>query len=172
VRRAGTIIFTSNAPTVLWDGFTIPAKPNVVGDRYNYKAYHSPFVESLACNGLLTDKDNRPKNIRLIRYAEVLLINAEAATHVGGDALTPLTKVRARAGLAPAPATVANIWRERRVELAMEADRFFDLVRTGRAATVMQAAGKPFVAGKHEVFPIPQVQIDFSNGRLKQNPNY
>ncbi|MGN7783739.1 RagB/SusD family nutrient uptake outer membrane protein [Niabella sp. 22666] len=171
-RRAATIIFTSNAPTVLWDGFTIPAQPAVVSERYNYKAYHSPFLESLACNGLLTDKDNRPKNIRLMRYAEVLLINAEAAARSGKDALSPLSKVRARAGLTTTSATVADVWKERRVELAMEADRFFDLVRTGQAASVMQAAGKPFVSGKHEVFPIPQVQIDFSGGRLKQNPNY
>ncbi|MBZ4189141.1 RagB/SusD family nutrient uptake outer membrane protein [Niabella beijingensis] len=171
-RRAATIIFTGSTPTVLWDGFTIPAQPAVVGDRYNYKAYHSPFLESLSCNGLLTDKDNRPKNIRLMRYAEVLLINAEAAAHTGKDAMTPLAKVRTRAGLTTSSATIADIWKERRVELAMEADRFFDLVRTGQAATVMQALGKPFIAGKHELFPIPQVQIDFSGGRLKQNPNY
>ena len=62
--------------------------------------------------------------------------------------------------------------KERRVELAMEADRFFDLVRTNRAATVMIAHGKPFVAGKHELFPIPQIQRDFSGGRITQNPNY
>jgi hypothetical protein len=57
------------------------------------------------------------------------------------------------------------------VELAMEADRFFDLVRTGRAAAVMNAVGKPFIAGKHELFPIPQKQRDLSGGRLTQN-NY
>ena len=54
----------------------------------------------------------------------------------------------------------------------MEGDRFFDLVRTKQASTVMNALGKPFVVGKHEVFPIPQQQRDLSGGRLVQNPNY
>lgn len=170
VRKAGTIIFTSPVTTTtLWDGFVIPAQPAVANERYNYKGYHSPFLETKACNGI-NDKDNKPKNIRIMRYAEVLLINAEAATHTGGDALTPLTKVRARAGLGAVPATLDNIWKERRVELAMEADRFFDLVRTGRAAAVLGPLG--FQANKNEVYPIPQNQRDLSGGRLTQNPNY
>ena len=170
VRRAGTIIFTSNSSTTtLWDGFVIPAQPAVANERYNYKGYHSPFLETKACNGI-NDKDNKPKNIRIIRYAEVLLINAEAATHIGADALTPLTKVRSRAGLTTTTATLADVWKERRVELAMEADRFFDLVRTGRALTVLGPLG--FQANKNELFPIPQNQRDLSNNRLSQNPGY
>lgn len=170
-RRAGTIIFTSeSSTTTLWDGFVLPARPLVVNERYNYKGYHSPFLETKSCGGI-NDKDNKPKNIRIIRYAEVLLINAEAATHTGADAMTPLAKVRTRAGLETTSATVTDIWNERRLELAMEGDRFFDLVRTGRASAVMNALGKPFVAGKHEVFPIPQKQRDLSGGRLTQN-NY
>jgi hypothetical protein len=171
IRKAGTIIFTSDvATTTLWDGFVLPKRPDVVNERYNYKAYHSPFLETKSCLGI-NDKDSKPKNIRIIRFAEVLLINAEAATHIGQDAMGPLTKVRGRANLLPIPATVANIWKERRLELAMEADRFFDLVRTGQAAAAMGAVGKPFVTGKHEVFPIPQKQRDLSGGRLTQN-NY
>ena len=172
VRKNATIIFTSpTSTTTLWDGFVIPKQPDVVNERYNYKAYHSPFKETKACNGI-NDKDNKPKNIRIIRFAEVLLINAEAATHLGKDAIGPLRRVRARAGLTTTTATEAAIWKERRVELAMEADRFFDIVRQGRAATIMQAHGKPFVAGKHERFPIPQAQIDLSGGKLSQNPGY
>ena len=172
VRRAGTIIFTSNsAVTVLWDGFTLPTQPNVTNERYNYKGYHSPFAETKACNGI-GDKDNKPKNIRIIRFAEVLLINAEAAARLSLNAITPLTRVRARAGLTTTTATVNDVLKERRVELAMEADRFFDLVRTNRAAAVMTAHGKPFVTGRHELFPIPQIQRDFSGGRITQNPGY
>lgn len=171
VRKNGTIIFTSDvAPTTLWDGFVLPARPATVNERYNYKAYQSPFLETQSCLGI-NDKDSKPKNIRVIRFAEVLLINAEAAAHLGKDAITPLRKVRSRAGLTTTSATIADIWKERRLELAMEADRFFDLVRTGQAATVMNAIGKPFIAGKHELFPIPQQQIAFSGGRLSQN-NY
>lgn len=64
------------------------------------------------------------------------------------------------------------IWHERRVELAMEQKRWFDLIRQGRAADVMQALGKDFVIGKHELFPIPTNEIDLSNRALEQNPNW
>ncbi len=64
------------------------------------------------------------------------------------------------------------IWQERRVELAMEQKRWFDLIRQGRAADVMQALGKNFVTGQHEVFPIPQNEIDLSNRALQQNTNW
>ncbi len=64
------------------------------------------------------------------------------------------------------------IWQERRVELAMEQKRWFDLIRQGRAAEVMQALGKNFETGKHELFPIPTNEIDLSNGRLQQNPGW
>ena len=109
-----------------------------------------------------------------MRYAEILLMYAEAAANLGNtaEATAKLNMVRARAGLPNAAGTIANIWKERRVELAMEQDRFFDLVRQGRAGTVLRAHGKAFVDGKNEVFPIPQAQIDLSGGRLKQNPGY
>lgn len=75
--------------------------------------------------------------MHLLRFAEVLLINAEAANELGktGDALTQLNKIRSRAGLADAPISGINefreaIWKERHIELAMEHDRWFDLVRT------------------------------------------
>ncbi|NOQ92900.1 MAG: RagB/SusD family nutrient uptake outer membrane protein, partial [Flavobacteriaceae bacterium] len=58
------------------------------------------------------------------------------------------------------------IWDERRLELAMEGDRFFDLVRTGQAASKIPG----FVVGKNEVFPIPQREIDIS--KLEQNPGW
>jgi hypothetical protein len=62
------------------------------------------------------------------------------------------------------------IWQERRVELAMEGDRFVDLVRTGQAATVLASYG--FTAGKNELFPIPLNAINQSKGVLTQNPGY
>lgn len=176
-RRNATVIFITptlpgNSPgTVLWDGFRIPSKDSVENQRYNYKAYHSPIKESPQVSN---NKDSKPKNIRLMRYAEVLLINAEAAANLGNtaEATLKLNMVRARANLGSSTGTIANIWKERRVELAMEADRFFDLVRQGRAGTVLRAHGKAFVDGKHEVFPIPQPQRDLSGGRLAQNSGY
>jgi hypothetical protein len=85
--------------------------------------------------------------------------------------------VRTRAGLGALPGSLSQadlrqaIWKERRVELALEyGDRFFDLVRQGRAATVL--ASKGFVANKNEVMPLPLNQITLSGGKLTQNPGY
>ncbi len=176
-RRDATIIFIN--PTVagrdngtyLWDGFRLPSQDSVENPRYNYKAYHSPLLESAQ---LTSNKDTKPKNIRLMRYAEVLLMYAEAQAMLGNaaEATAKLNMVRSRANLPASTGTQENIWKERRAELAMEHDRFFDLVRQGRAGTVLRAHGKPFVDGRNEVFPIPKAQVDLSGGRLTQNNGY
>ena len=80
-----------------------------------------------------------------------------------------LDQVRDRAfgdALHRVTATKEAIWDERNFELSMEGHRFFDLVRTGQAASTIDG----FITGKHEVFPIPQQEIDISN--LTQNPGY
>ena len=148
-----------------------------------------------------------PFNYRLIRAADVLLLYAEAALETGhtSDAKWALEQVRARAR-ANADASVANalpefpgyrgykdttddlrqaIRHERRVELAMEGHRWFDLVRWGIAAQVMDrdngSYGKnespevreqmaAFIAGKHELFPIPAEEIGLNP--MEQNPGY
>lgn len=173
-RKAGTIITIEANGTTLWDGFRVPSRDSVENDRYNYKAYHSRTQEPY-CGS----PDRTPKNLRVLRYGEVLLIYAEAANEISnpGEALAKLNIIRKRAGLPDAPAAGQvdmrlAIWKERRVEMAMEHDRFWDLVRQGRAGQVMRAHGKNFVDGKHELFPIPQEQILLSGGRLEQNPNY
>jgi starch-binding outer membrane protein, SusD/RagB family len=175
LRKNETIIFIDNSGTrkgtVLWDGFRIPSKDSVQNFYYNYKAYTSRTDESFA---VLSDKD-RPKNIKILRYAEVLLMNAEAALHTGqGDPVARVNEIRERAGLSPkASVTIDDVWHERHIELAMEHDRFWDLVRQGRAAQVMHAAGKTnFVAGKHELLPLPTTQILLSGNTLTQNPGY
>lgn len=122
-------------------------------------------------------------NRRLIRYAEVLLIAAEALNENGksAEALTYLNavRVRARGGndqVLPDITTTDKtalrdlIIEERRSELALEGHRFFDLVRTGKAAEVLGPLG--FQAGKHELLPIPQTEIDISQGAIVQNPNW
>ena len=170
LREAATIIFIQPNGTFLWDGFRIPSQDSVQNSRYNYKAYFGRRTDRYCPDGIT---DNLPKNVKVIRYAEVLLINAEAATQIGADAATPLNMVRARAGLAPSAASDQQaVWKERRVELAMEQDRFFDIVRQGRAGTLLRALGKGFRDGVNEVFPIPQSQIDLSGGKLIQNPGY
>jgi len=161
-REDGTIIFIGE---ILYDGREVP--PTVQNPRYNEKAYVSMSYTS------------GDKNVRLLRYAEVLLMHAEAANELGdaGTAQTMINIVRNRAGLADTPAATQAevrdaIWDERRVELAMEHDRIFDLRRQGRVAEVMLAHGVPFVQGKHELYPIPEDQIAQSNGLLEQNPGY
>ena len=120
---------------------------------------------------------------RLIRYADVLLMAAEALNENGKptQALTYLNMVRARArqgnpGILPDIVTTDQsqlrdlIFNERRHELGLEGLRFWDLVRTGRAPAKLGPLG--FVTGKNEILPIPQSEIDLSQGALTQNPNY
>jgi hypothetical protein len=175
IRKDATIITIDNTGnytgTVLWDGFRIPSKDSVQNLYYNYKAYTSRTKETYAN---VADKD-RPKNIKILRYAEVLLMYAEAAIETGqGDPDDAINQLRERAQLDPITGvTIDDVWQERRVELAMEHDRFWDLVRQGRAAQVMQASGKTnFVAGKHELLPIPNSEILLSAGKLEQNFGY
>lgn len=153
--------------TVLPRGSRTPAGDSINANCPN-PYYNNKVYTELKYNTIDYALDH---NIRYIRYAEVLLMNAEAALYTGGDAATPLNLVRERAGLDPiaAPA-LEDVWDERRAEFAMEKHRFFDLVRTGRAPEVLGSLG--FQAGKNEVFPIPQSQIDLSDGVLVQNPGY
>ncbi|WP_348811560.1 RagB/SusD family nutrient uptake outer membrane protein [Flavobacterium maritimum] len=164
VRKDATIIFRG---TTLYDGRVVPT--TVENPRYNYKAYSSAYT-----NGWETDV-----NIKYLRYAEVVLMKAEALNELGqtSDAIPLLNQIRKRAGLgnttAVSQADVRTaIWKERRVEMAFEHDRFFDLVRTGQAQAAFAVDGKTFVPGKHELFPIPDAFIKQSNGLSQQNPGY
>jgi hypothetical protein len=114
---------------------------------------------------------NYPNNVIEIRLADTYLMEAEALVRGGGNeakAQFYLDKVRARVGLPSVPATLENIYKERRLELATEGHRWFDLVRTGQAGTAL--ASKGFVVGKHEILPIPLAEL--TNTKLVQNPNY
>jgi hypothetical protein len=177
LRKNATIIFIDNSGThkgtVLWDGFRIPSSDSVQNLFYNYKTYTSSTIPSKESYVIPSDKD-RPKNVVILRYADVLLMSAEAAVQLGGDAATPLNLVRQRAGLSPkAGITLDDVKQERHIELAMEDDRFWDLVRWGDAESVMHAAGKSnYMKGRNEVLPIPLTQILLSGNKLQQNPNY
>lgn len=119
---------------------------------------------------------NGGSNDRVIRYADVLLMHAEASFHAGDEssARNSLNLVRDRVQIphinASGPALLQAIYRERRIELGLEAHRFFDLVRTGRAPEVLGPLG--FIAGIHELFPIPENQIQATQGAMSQNPGY
>ena len=163
IRKDATIIF---AGETLWDGREVSA--SVENPRYNEKAYSS-------ANAGAGDGD---KNIRVIRYAEVLLIHAEAANELGqtSEALASLNQVRSRVNLPDVSGLAQTelrekIWNERRLELAFEHDRWFDLIRTGQAQEAMAADGKDFIVGQHELFPIPENQL-IQTPEMMQNPGW
>lgn len=110
---------------------------------------------------------NYKQNSYVIRLADTYLMEAEALG-TGARAQALLDAVRARVGLASIPVSPATIAAERRLELGGEGHRFFDLVRTGKAATVLASRG--FVTGKNEIFPIPFKELE--NTLIVQNPNY
>jgi hypothetical protein len=164
VRKDATIIFKG---TTLYDGRVVPT--TVENDRYNYKAYSSAYTDAWE-----TDVD-----IKYLRYAEVLLMKAEASNELGqtSDAIPLLNQIRNRAGLANTTAVSqadvrTAIWKERRVEMAFEHDRFFDLVRTGQAKAAFAVDGKVFTEGKNELFPIPAAFLKQTGGLSSQNPGY
>jgi hypothetical protein len=121
----------------------------------------------------------------VLRYADVLLLHAEAINELGysSTAFTSLNLVRKRAGLAeltsaelPDQASFRNeIYKQRRLELAFECDRWFDLVRTNTAIAAIEACGKKItIASFRFLYPIPQQEIDIMNnpGGFPQNPGY
>ena len=134
-----------------------------------YKKKRAPWAHITSESG---PEWNFETNERMIRYADVLLMCAEAYLQSGtGDPLSLVNQVRERAMLDPlGSVTMEDIKLERRLELAMEGHRFFDLVRWGDASSELGELG--FEQGKHEVLPIPQSEIDNSNGELEQNDNY
>ena len=117
-----------------------------------------------------------PNNYRAIRFADVLLMAAEAHNRKNppndAQAQIYLNRVRNRAQLGDVTLTgtalTEAIYQERRVELMGEGHRFFDLVRTGRAAQVIDG----FTANKNEVFPIPLIEIQLAGDRWEQNEGY
>ena len=148
------------------------------GTGYEHTGYYNR--KYIARQGDLNTGDQNltnPNNYRAIRFADVLLLAAEAYNRGGLSDVTAqqyLNRVRNRAfgdtdhEISATGATLTTaILNERRLELMGEGHRFFDLVRTGNGSVI-----PGFVDGKHEVFPIPLEEIQFSNGNWQQNPGY
>jgi hypothetical protein len=151
--------------------FTIGNQDPQTGHTGYYNRKYIPRQnENLGADAL-----TQPNNYRAIRFADVLLMAAEALNRGNINdvlALDYVNQVRNRAGLPDINVSGSQltdeIYRQRRLELVGEGHRFFDLVRTGRAAQQIEG----FTAGKNEVFPIPLEEIQFSQGNWEQNPNY
>ena len=185
-RINSTILFVRpplSMPTIYNETFPTA---NVNDSMYNMKVYLGNEPQMRTAVGGLAGQHSWWINVRLLRYADVVLIYAEAANEIGqtSEALAKLESIRFRArngnNLILPPVTTTDqtelrlaIQHERRIELAMEHERFFDIVRWGIAADVLHAAGKiNFQTGRDELLPIPQAQIDLSKGVLHQNPGY
>jgi starch-binding outer membrane protein, SusD/RagB family len=124
--------------------------------------------------------DGQGNNIIVYRYADLKLIKAEAENEVSGPttaAYKEINDVRTRAGLPNLTAGLTKdqfrdaVLNERNLELALEQIRWFDLKRTERLKSTLIAVGRPW-NDKYFLFPIPQSEIDASNGKITQNPGY
>lgn len=169
--RKKTTILESGKPDI-YNLLTLPPYPGVLVQPYwNGKAYTHPNERSK-----YNATKNWWENIKIIRYADVMLMAAEAANELGqtGEAKRLVDMIRSRAGLQGTLASNQSdmrnaIKQERRIEFAMEFERFYDLIRWGDAVTVLASKG---YQDRNKYFPIPQSAIDKSQGVLKQNPNY
>jgi len=133
--------------------------------------YNNKYIKRQGEIGLPDNDLTSPVNYRVIRYADVLLMAAEAHYKNGNTSYAQqlVNQVRVRAGIQGISVnSIEVIYKERRFELSGEGFRFFDLVRTGQAAQFIDG----FQVGKHELFPIPQVEIDLAGGNWSQNPGY
>lgn len=162
------------AATII-DGAALKTAGATYNSRYQNTDYfikkYAPLKAYRSTLGVA--EQNWPINEIEIRVADTYLMQAEALVKAGANptrAKELLDAVRARVGLTSVPATLDNIYNERRLELATEGHRFFDLVRTGRAVAVLGPLG--YKAGKSERLPIPQAEIDVTKGIIKQNPGY
>jgi hypothetical protein len=185
VRKAATLLTTDEVyekeiPQGVWDWYNDQTDMTVANDSldqwkakltfnrtgyYQEKIYVAPEDRSAAIR-------NNANNTRIMRYAEVLLMYAEACAKTSdeGNARTALNEVRNRAGLgditASGSALIDAIYAERRLELAGENDRYHDLVRTNRANIL------PYWTEGKKYWPVPQAEIDNTTGEIDQNPGY
>jgi starch-binding outer membrane protein, SusD/RagB family len=165
--------------TAIGDGFTKS------GSYYPYK-----FIKSYVDIAAGTGDGNSGKDWYILRYADVLLMYAEAVNEVEGpaNAYASIDKVRARAGVDPLPRGLTKdqfrdaVYNEERLESPFEGHRWFDLVRTGRALAVMNAKVKPLsdantiglaspIDAHHLLLPIPSIVIEMAP-QITQNPGY
>ena len=172
-RKTTTILYSGGSDGY---GLTVPAALGSIQPYWNRKVYSNPARR--AATGM---KYANWLNVRILRYADVLLMAAEASNELGdaATALNYLEKIRARArgasNVLPQITTTDKaslrtaIKKERRAEFGMEHERFFDLVRWGDAQTVLGASG---YTAKCKYYPIPQDIIDKAQGKLTQNPDW
>jgi len=178
-RKDETLLYAGQVNTP-YSEFIPAATATVPRPYWSKKVYTDPAIR--ASTGSL---EGNWFNFRVIRYADVVLMAAEAANETGEReaALEYLEQVRGRARgnnttILPRITTSDQeelrqaIRRERQVELGMENERFFDLIRWGIDIETFHEAGKTDYQVRNRFLPIPQNEIDRSGGILIQNPDY
>lgn len=150
-------------------------KASYSGTGYNLRKFLVP-------KSISPDYNTNPEDFVVLRYADILLMEAEALNELGqmDAAIVPLNEVRERAGLEDKEANVSKdemrkvILHERRMELAFEGQRWFDLIRVQNGQfglDFLHSIGKVNASQKFLLLPIPQVERD-ANSNLTQNPGY
>jgi len=164
--------------TILYDSC-----PKFDGQDYDkgYSTTGYNLRKFLVTKSVSATYDNSPLNFPVLRYADVLLMKAEALNNLGNtsEAEAPLNKVRQRAGLSDISGLTQNefkekVLHERRMELAFEGQRWFELIRVDDGQyglDFLHSIGRVNATSKHLLLPIPQKEID-TNPNLVQNPGY
>jgi len=179
VRKQSTILFSgqSDDPATGGYGRVLPGYVTDPGGflprkYWNKKIYADPAYRTS------TGMSDNPAwiNKRVLRYSDVVLMAAECMNETGNGAgaVGLVNSIRSRAGLANIAFVSqaqmrTTIKKERRVEFALEGERFFDLVRWGDAVSVLGPLG---YSNKCRFYPLPQPAIDKSGGKLIQNPEW
>lgn len=169
--RKPITVFYEGCPD--WEG--MPYRSSYSNTGYNVRKF-------LVSKEISPETNTSPANFVVYRYAGVLLMQAEALNELGltPSARGPINEVRKRAGLSNLPASISKeamkeaIIHERRMELAFEGHRWFDLIRIDNgeyAIKFLHSIGKLNANKNRLLFPIPQTEID-ANPLMTQNPGY
>lgn len=163
-----------NATAMDIDSLKAAGEANYTAGYNNTGVFLAKFIARTSNKAATTPELNFGQNIYEIRLADTYMLEAEALMKANApvDASSRAYKlfnaVRARVGLPAVALTQANLELERRLELAGEGQRWLDLRRWNKSAAVLGSKG--FVTGRHELFPIPQNELN--NTKLKQNPGW
>ncbi|MEP6949481.1 MAG: RagB/SusD family nutrient uptake outer membrane protein [Ginsengibacter sp.] len=165
--------------TILYQGC-----PDFNGNVYNssYSTTGYNVRKFLVPTSVSPQYNTSPQDFPVLRYADVLLMESEVLNELGetGQAEAPLNLVRGRAGLPPIQTGLSKdnfrnaVLHERRVELAFEGQRWFDMIRINNGQyglDFLHSIGKTNATSKNLLMPIPQVERD-ANPNLTQNPGY
>lgn len=169
--RKPITVFYEGCPD--WEG--MPYRPSYSNTGYNVRKF-------LVSKEISPETNTSPANFIVYRYAGALLMQAEALNELGmtSSSRNPINEVRKRAGLSPLSSSISQsdmreaIIHERRMELAFEGHRWFDIIRIDNgnyAVNFLHSIGKNNVTKDRLLFPIPQTEMD-ANPLMTQNPGY